>query len=410
MVNWNIINEYKYWIIIILIYLTYIKKLKYDKILSKAENSNFLHSHEKYNKVQPNNLTEKNEKKLILENGRKYLDKCLNTKNIEFYEVNKNPIITNIIPSYNCEKTIIASIHSIQYQNFSNFEIIIVDDCSSDNSREIIKNIQINDKRIKLIENKRNMGTLYSRCLGALLSKANYILCLDNDDLFFDGDVFDFLHKQSIKDNLDLVSFRALEINNYFDGTSKMKYYRFYGFQNNFYLSQPDLGIWTISLNGKFCIHDNEIWLKYIKSNIYKKAVNILGIKRYSKYICWAEDTNINFIIFNIAQSFKYVNKIGYIHIRRNSSASYKQNINRKLFGELFFLDVMFDFSKNNSDKNFAVSYSFYLKNRYKLNQYTNNTNYNYLKFILNKIIESQFITTENKQKIKNSFKSFFNF
>ena len=252
------------------------------------------------------------------------------------------------------------------------------------------------------------MGTLYSRSLGALLSKANYILCLDNDDFFFDEDVFDFLHKQSKIDNLDLVAFRALAVDNYFDEKSQMKDYRFYGFQNNLFLSQPELGIWTISLNGSFYIHDNEIWLKYIKTNIYKQAVNILGIKRYSKYVCWAEDTNINFIIFNIAQSFKYVHKIGYIHMRKNSSASFKQNINNKLFGELFFLDVMFDFSKNNSDKNFTVSYAFNLKRRYKINKYTNNSNYNYLQTILNKIIGCQFITKENKQKIKYSFKSFF--
>ena len=45
------------------------------------------------------------------------------------------------------------------------------------------------DKRIKLIENKKNMGTLYSRSIGALMAKGNYIMCLDNDDLFFDEDV-----------------------------------------------------------------------------------------------------------------------------------------------------------------------------------------------------------------------------
>ena len=112
--------------------------------------------------------------------------------------MNENPIITNIIPTYNYVKTIVASIYSIQYKNFTNIEIIIVDDFSTDHSKEIIKEIKTNDKRIQLIENKKNMGTLYFGYLGVLLSKGNYILSLDNDDLFFNEDIFDFLYKQAI--------------------------------------------------------------------------------------------------------------------------------------------------------------------------------------------------------------------
>ena len=112
----------------------------------------------------------------------------MKSDNNNFYEKSDNPIITTIIPSYNCQKTISSSVRSVQYQNCTNIEIIIVDDFSTDKSREIIRNIQLKDKRLVMIENKKNMGTLYSRCIGALLSKGEYIFCLDNDDLFFDED------------------------------------------------------------------------------------------------------------------------------------------------------------------------------------------------------------------------------
>ena len=237
------------------------------------------------------------------------------------------------------------------------------------------------------------------------MSKGNYILCLDNDDLFFDEDVFDYLYKQINNENLDLVSYRALCFTNYFDRISKMKDYRFFGFKDNLYLSQPELGNFPISFKGRFFVHDNEIWSKIIKSIMYKKAVNLLGIQRYSKYICWAEDTSINFIIFNIANSFKYCHKFGYIHIYLRTSASFMQNINNKLYGELFFLDVMLDFSQNSSGKNLAVSYALKITNKYKLKQIVNNTITNYLKTILNKIIQSKFITFENKLKLKSIFK-----
>ena len=341
-----IANKFKFRLLFIFIFLLFILFFNYkikDIIIKKKF---FSSSDINQNSISNTNLTEKEEKDKILLKGRKYLDKCLNSHRNIFHQNNEKPAITTIIPSYNCEKTITSSIYSVQYQNFTNFEIIIVDDFSKDKSKEIIKNIQLTDKRLELIENKKNMGTLYSRCIGALLSKGKYIYCLDNDDLFFDEDVFEHTYKKSIMDNLDILSFRSLFINNYFDGISKMKDFHFFNTKNNLFLSQPDLGIWTLTLNGKYRMHNNMIWSKAIKTYIYKKAVNMLGIKRYSKYVCWAEDTSINFIIFNhltsvynnynnklkkkfnIASTFRYIYKLGYIHVVRKSSATYSQTKN----------------------------------------------------------------------------------
>ena len=61
-----------------------------------------------------------------LEDGRKYLDKCLNSTNNRKYNLIGKPKLSVIIPLYNCEKTIIQSIHSVQYQNMSQFEIILI--------------------------------------------------------------------------------------------------------------------------------------------------------------------------------------------------------------------------------------------------------------------------------------------
>ena len=310
-----------------LLYIILIDYKKHDSNKFKRKNLSPTISDEKNNSTK-NNLIEDNDRNKILSKGRKFLDKCLKSDNNNFYEKSDNPIITTIIPSYNCQKTISSSVRSVQYQNCTNIEIIIVDDFSTDKSREIIRNIQLKDKRLVMIENKKNMGTLYSRCIGALLSKGEYIFCLDNDDLFFDEDVFDYVYKESKKDNLDIVSFRALYFNDYFDDIYKMKNFHFFNFQNNLFLTQPKLGIWTLTLNGKYRMHNHMIWSKSIKTNIYIKAVNILGIQRYSKYVCWAEDTSINFIIFNIAMSFKYVYKFGYIHIVKRTSATFTQNNN----------------------------------------------------------------------------------
>ena len=339
-------KKYKLVAIIIFIYFLYIIIFKSRKYLIQIiKKVIFFSPFLKNNIFQNLNYSKIEKRDKILSKGIKFINKCLYSVNTNFYEQNKKPIITVIIPLHNCNQTISSSLRSIQYQNNSNIEIILIDDLSTDNSKGIIKQIQIKDKRIKLIENKRNMGTLYSRSVGALLSKGNYILCLDNDDLFFDEDVFDYVYKQSIKDDLDIVQFRALfTIGNLID-IKNLKDYQFYGFKENLYLYQPKLGIWTITLNEKFKIHNNLIWSKSIKSNIYKKAINLLGIQKYSEYVCWAEDTSISFIIFNIAKSFKYIYKYGYIQIKRKTSASFTQNINYLCFYiihiELYFFKYM---------------------------------------------------------------------
>ena len=68
-------------------------------------------------------------------------------------------------------------------------DIVIVNDYSSDNTSNIIEQIKKEDKRIRLINNKKNFGTLYTRCIGTLAAKGKYIFPLDGDDMFLDKDI-----------------------------------------------------------------------------------------------------------------------------------------------------------------------------------------------------------------------------
>ena len=82
-------------------------------------------------------------------------------------------------------------------------EIILVDDNSTDNSINIINELMIEDKRIKLIKNKKNHGTLYSRSIGAMNAKGKYIMALDNDDIFLYG-IFEKCYEEAENNNLDI--------------------------------------------------------------------------------------------------------------------------------------------------------------------------------------------------------------
>ena len=154
-------------------------------------------------------------KKEILIRGRNYLDKCLNLTNNFEYKYIRKPKVSVIIPMYNCEKTIKSTLYSVQNQNLSKIEIILINDFSKDNTSKIVKKSIKEDQRIKVIYNHKNMGTLYSRSIAALIAKGKYIFSLDNDDLYFDEDLLDIIYKRAKKEKIDVIEFLTIDAWNY---------------------------------------------------------------------------------------------------------------------------------------------------------------------------------------------------
>ncbi|MBP7211859.1 glycosyltransferase family 2 protein, partial [bacterium] len=95
-------------------------------------------------------------------------------------------LISIIIPSYNYEKYIAQSIESVINQTYSDWELIIVDDGSTDNSIEIINSFCQNDDRIKLFthENCENKGLVQTLKLGISKAKGDWVAILESDDIW----------------------------------------------------------------------------------------------------------------------------------------------------------------------------------------------------------------------------------
>ena len=91
------------------------------------------------------------------------------------------PLVSVIMPSYNAEKYIGEAIESILCQTYDNWELIIIEDCSTDNTLDTIKRYK--EQRIKLFTNKYNMGIADTTNKGIRESKGKYIALLDDDDL-----------------------------------------------------------------------------------------------------------------------------------------------------------------------------------------------------------------------------------
>lgn len=94
-----------------------------------------------------------------------------------------NPKISVIMPAYNAGKYIKDAIDSVVNQSFKDWELLVVNDASKDNTLEIIKSFT--DPRIKLTNNEINLGSILSRNLAFEKSKGEYIAILDADDIAF---------------------------------------------------------------------------------------------------------------------------------------------------------------------------------------------------------------------------------
>lgn len=94
------------------------------------------------------------------------------------------PLVSIITPSFNSEKFITETIQSVQNQTYKNWEMIIVDDYSSDATVIIVTKIALQDNRIKLFQSEKNSGTGIARNTALTKCKGRYISFLDADDLW----------------------------------------------------------------------------------------------------------------------------------------------------------------------------------------------------------------------------------
>ncbi|MBT8245459.1 MAG: glycosyltransferase family 2 protein [Winogradskyella sp.] len=104
-------------------------------------------------------------------------------KNNTYKHMKEIPFFSVIIPLYNKEKYILKTLETVINQSFNNFEVIIIDDGSTDNSVNLIENIE--DNRIKIFH-KENQGVSSARNHGMQKAKSDYIAFLDADDLWLD--------------------------------------------------------------------------------------------------------------------------------------------------------------------------------------------------------------------------------
>jgi len=381
----------------------YIKNIKFLKKKSKIIILLFILYFIEYKKIINNNSNEiifdKNSNYSIYNAAKKSIDfLVLSWNGILFsnfsLKINKNPKVSVVIPAYNAQKYIKKTIRSIQNQEMEDLDIVIVNDFSIDNTSKIIEEIAKEDKRIKVLNNKKNMGTLYTRCIGTLTAKGNYIFPLDSDDMLLDKDIINKIYNLAKEKKNDIVVFNSILVSQ-FSNILKLKNLKpILNIKKNKIIHQPEL-----SNNANIIL-----WSQCIRARIYKKAINIYGKKKYSIYMTYYEDAIINHIIYQIAKSSAYIQNYGILYISKKGTVSTKVTERERNIATIKYIEIMLDFSRNTfALRNIIVNKIIYYfkKGNFEIYYLKDIKFKKELNLLLRKIFSSKYLSSKNKLEIR---------
>ena len=335
----------------------------------------------------------------------KYLKICKNSRYINITKIpplNK-PKISIISPIYNTGRFVLRFLRSIQFQKFNDIEIILIDDFSNDNSIKLIKKYQNEDKRIRLIRNKKNKGTFASRNIGILKSKGEYIMIPDPDDILLENSL-KYFYNFAKKFNYEVIRFNVyLHYGNTFFGyiTRKLE---------SRSILQPELSTYLFyGLKFLFQV-DYNLCNKFIKREALLRALKLINRNDLNMYMTCHEDGLLNFLLYRTARSLYFIKQFGYYYIRNN----YKH---RKYYTfkniKFSFIHIMFIFNltKNTKyEKNMVNEIFKRLVYRKKLKNHLHllKRQHNFFITAINSLKNNEFIKFKYKKYLK-SFLFYFN-
>lgn len=123
------------------------------------------------------------------------------------------PLVSIVIPIYNVEQYVTVCVESIKKQTYENYEIILIDDGSTDNSGNLCDDLSILDDRIKVFH-KLNGGLSSARNYGLKRSNGKYVIFLDSDDFWNNDNILSAFVREAEKNNLDVVRGEYYDVDN----------------------------------------------------------------------------------------------------------------------------------------------------------------------------------------------------
>lgn len=236
---------------------------------------------------------------------------------------NQHPLLSIIIPIYKTEKYLKKCIDSVLEQSYQNFEIILVNDCSPDHSKDIILEYLEKDERIKYVENEENKGLFLTRIIGFLHSQGEYIASLDSDD-YVGVDYYRLLMNDAIAKQADItVSSVVIAVSYDEQSVEKIDSYRC--------RTMGDFGMRNIDLVGSNILntfletecYSSHWWIgccKLYSRKVWEKAMPILEKLTFKQTML--EDLIFGVIFMSLAERYISCDSETYFYLKHPNSSS----------------------------------------------------------------------------------------
>ena len=218
-----------------------------------------------------------------------------------------SPLFSLIIPVYNVQAYIARCLESCIHQSFSDIEILVIDDCGSDESIAIVRTYAIRDCRISIIHNATNLGTLHSRMEGIKIARGAYVLFVDADDyltptacatlcpyLAKNPDIIHFKARYQGEQTAPLLANLAHKTRYILPTQWSAKPLRDSEIAHNFFLKSKHFPKFTI-------------WDKCYKTELLRES--LLYLRHISTPICIVDDMVLFFVIASLAKSYTSTRK-----------------------------------------------------------------------------------------------------
>ena len=326
----------------------------------------------------------------------------------KIYYPTANPKISIVVTVYNGEPYLKTSLLSVQNQDFKDIEIVLVDDCSQDNSVNLIKELMKTEPRIVLYENKENKGMLYTKSKGLLLAKGKYVMTLDEDDIYVQKDAFSLLYAEAEKDNLDILGFVAVH-----SGSTISRDRPNYSDKKRI-IYQPELSNLMYSINsfGRVKHFGGNLWNLFIRTDLIKKVIKQIDEKNMNIRTNRHDDLILFFLMTRTAKSIRYIDRLFYVlyhswnkndKIKFRMEKKFENEYNIRCLSFLNFLEILFKNTKNSFDDKKIAFHE--LETLYLHNECRNNKNITERAIEVCKLyLDNEFVSKEDKNKIKTFY------
>ncbi len=241
-------------------------------------------------------------------------------------------LISIIVPVFNAEDYIEKCLQSLSKQTHKNIEIICVDDCSTDNSVNIIKQHINNDSRIKLYSTPQNSGPATTRNIGLDNAHGEYIMFCDNDDSYTEQ-MCEVMLNTIVEKQVEIVTCKAKIENERFDTC------------HGYYINSNPIGLVSLNQDNKQAVNVL-LWNK-----IYKKSIIDKYNIRFPDGLSSEDDAFIMQYVSVISTYYGLRNQL-YNHLFRKTSFTNtlgKFNLGKRKFDKVKIVEYFYDFLVKNN-------------------------------------------------------------